>query len=48
VKTDETWGPDKGTSLKSHTDAWMNIKATFTRDNEEAILEATSGEKKRR
>jgi uncharacterized protein (TIGR02284 family) len=50
LKTEmKTWGqePDKGTSLKGDAHrAWMNIKATFTRDNEEAILEeAIRGEK---
>lgn len=38
---------DKGTSLKGDAHrAWMNLKSTFTSDNEEAILEeAIRGEK---
>ncbi|AZQ43517.1 ferritin-like domain-containing protein [Nonlabens ponticola] len=39
--------PDKGTSIKGDLHrTWMNIKSTFTSDNEEAILEeAIRGEK---
>ncbi|WP_405370510.1 PA2169 family four-helix-bundle protein [Nonlabens sp. Asnod2-A12] len=39
--------PEKGTSLKGDAHrTWMNIKSTFTSDNEEAILEeAVRGEK---
>jgi uncharacterized protein (TIGR02284 family) len=39
--------PDKGTSIKGDAHrAWMNIKSTFSNDNEESILEeAVRGEK---
>jgi uncharacterized protein (TIGR02284 family) len=39
--------PDKGTSLKGDAHrTWMNIKSTFTSDNEESMLEeAIRGEK---
>lgn len=39
--------PDKGTSIKGDAHrAWMNIKSTFTSDNEESMLEeAIRGEK---
>ncbi|GAK88598.1 hypothetical protein JCM19297_3111 [Nonlabens ulvanivorans] len=39
--------PDKGTSVKGDAHrAWMNIKSTFTSDNEESMLEeAIRGEK---
>jgi uncharacterized protein (TIGR02284 family) len=39
--------PDKGTSLKGYAHrTWMNLKSTFTSDNEESILEeAIRGEK---
>lgn len=39
--------PDKGTSFKGDAHrAWMNIKSTFSSDNEESILEeAVRGEK---
>lgn len=39
--------PDKGTSVKGDMHrAWMNIKSTFSNDNEESILEeAIRGEK---
>ncbi|PRP67400.1 ferritin-like domain-containing protein [Nonlabens agnitus] len=46
----KTWGqePDKGASIKGDLHrTWMNIKSTFSNDNEEAILEeAIRGEKK--
>ena len=50
LKTEmKTWGqePDKGTSIKGDLHrGWMNIKSTFTSDNEEAMLEeAIRGEK---
>lgn len=39
--------PDKGTSIKGDAHrAWMNIKSTFTSNNEESMLEeAITGEK---